>query len=194
MIQKGAVTGVILAGGKASRMGGQDKGLLELKGKPLWEHVAHAMKPQVGHIVISANRNLERYQASGFPVFQDQLADFPGPLAGMLSVMQQCESEWFLFSPCDTPYIPGGLVERLSAHCQNANAVWVHDGERDHPTVALVNRSVAPLLQDYLSRGERRVMFFMREVGGHSVDFSDTKESFVNVNTPDDLARWQEKI
>lgn len=194
MIQKGAVTGVILAGGKASRMGGQDKGLLELKGKPLWEHVAHAMKPQVGHIVISANRNLERYRTSGFPVFQDQLADFPGPLAGMLSVMQQCESEWFLFSPCDTPYIPGGLVERLSAHCQNANAVWVRDGERDHPTIALVNRSVASLLKDYLSRGERRVMFFMREIGGHSVDFSDTKESFVNVNTPDDLASWQEKV
>ena len=194
MIKKGVVTGVILAGGKASRMGGQDKGLLALKGKPLWEYVAHAMAPQVERIVISANRNLERYRASGLPVYQDQRVDFPGPLAGMLSVMQQCESEWFLFSPCDTPYIPDNLVERLSAECKNTNAVWVHDGERDHPTIALVNRINAPQLQDYLNRGERRVMVFMREVGGHSVDFSDAKESFVNVNTPEDLARWQEKV
>ncbi|GJL36297.1 molybdenum cofactor guanylyltransferase [Enterobacter hormaechei] len=193
MIKKDVVTGVILAGGKASRMGGQDKGLLSLKGKPLWEYVAHAMAPQVEHIVISANRNMECYRASGLLVIEDQLADFPGPLAGMLSVMQQCESEWFLFSPCDTPYIPDDLVERLSAECQNTNPVWVHDGERDHPTIALVNRANTPLLQDYLSRGERRVMLFMREVGGHSVDFSDKKESFVNVNTPEDLAHWQEK-
>ena len=194
MIKKGVVTGVILAGGKASRMGGQDKGLLVLKGKPLWEYVAHAMAPQVGHIVISANRNLESYRASGLPVYQDQLVDFPGPLAGMLSVMQQCESEWCLFSPCDTPYIPDNLLERLRAECKSTNPVWVHDGERDHPTIALVNRINAPQLQDYLNRGERRVMVFMREVGGHSVDFSDTKESFVNVNTPEDLARWQEKV
>lgn len=194
MIKKGTVTGVILAGGKASRMGGQDKGLLALNGKPLWEHVAHAIAPQVGRIVISANRNIERYRKSGLPVFQDQMADYPGPLGGMLSVMQQCESEWFLFSPCDTPYIPDILVERLSAECKNTNAVWVHDGERDHPTITLMNRSVAPLLQNYLSRGERRVMFFMREVGGHPVDFSNTKESFVNVNTPEDLAHWQEKV
>ena len=80
MIKKGVVTGVILAGGKASRMGGQDKGLLVLKGKPLWEYVAHAMAPQVGHIVISANRNLESYRASALPVYQDQMVDFPGPL------------------------------------------------------------------------------------------------------------------
>ncbi|MEN0580948.1 molybdenum cofactor guanylyltransferase [Phytobacter palmae] len=194
MIKKGVITGVILAGGKATRMGGQDKGLLTLKGKPLWEYVAHAMAPQVARIVISANRNQERYRVSGLLVVEDQLADFPGPLAGMLSVMRQCESEWFLFSPCDTPYIPDDLVERLSAECQDVNAVWVHDGERDHPTIALVNRANVPLLQDYLSRGERRVMMFMREAGGHSVDFSDRKESFVNVNTPEDLARWQEKV
>lgn len=181
------ITGVVLAGGKASRMGGQDKGLMMLDGKPLWRHVADRLYPQVNRIVISANRNLEIYRASGLPAMADTLSDFPGPLAGMLSVMQQTDDEWFLFCPCDTPFIPGNLVARLAAERQQAAVVWVHDGERDHPTVALAHRSLAPQIADYLAKGERRVMVFMRQVGGHSVDFSDMISAFCNMNTPEDL-------
>ena len=191
MTDSNAVTGVVLAGGKASRMGGQDKGLLELKGKPLWLHVAERLSPQVSHVIISANRNLDIYRASSLPVISDTLNDFPGPLAVMLSVMQQTPAEWYLFCPCDTPHIPADLVERLQHTLQNAPAVWAHDGERDHPAVALVHRSVLPLLQAYLASGERRVMVFMRQAGGHAVDFSDVKSAFANVNTPEDLAHWQ---
>lgn len=187
-----AVTGVVLAGGKARRMGGQDKGLMMLNAKPLWQHVAQRLAPQVAKVAISANRNLELYRASGLLVVPDSLADFPGPLAGMLSVMQQCEGEWFLFCPCDTPHVPEDLALRLWSQRQDAPAVWVHDGERDHPAIALINRSVIPLLHSYLARGERRVMVFMREAGGHAVDFNDVKTAFANVNTPADLARWQE--
>ncbi|WP_039055293.1 molybdenum cofactor guanylyltransferase MobA [Enterobacter sp. Bisph1] len=194
MTESGAVTGVVLAGGKASRMGGQDKGLLQLKGKPLWQHVAERLSPQVTSVVISANRNLDIYRASRLPVISDTLQDFPGPLAGMLSVMQQSAGEWFLFCPCDTPHIPVDLAERLQRSVQHSPAAWVHDGERDHPAIALVQRSVLPLLQDYLTSGERRVMVFMRQAGGHSVDFSDVKSAFANVNTPDDLAHWQETL
>lgn len=195
MTDSHAVTGVVLAGGKASRMGGKDKGLQELNGKPLWQHVAERLAPQVSSLVISANRNLEIYRASGLPVLTDTLNDFPGPLAGMLSVMQQSDGEWFLFCPCDTPRIPTDLMTRLQKNRQhNAPAVWVNDGERDHPAIALVHRSVLPFLQDYLANGERRVMVFMRQAGGHAVDFSDVKFAFTNVNTPDDLARWQERI
>ncbi|XTZ40636.1 molybdenum cofactor guanylyltransferase MobA [Salmonella enterica] len=175
-------------------MGGKDKGLLELSGTPLWQHVAQKLIPQVTRIIISANRNLQTYRASGVPVITDTLHDFPGPLAGMLSVMQQSSDEWFLFCPCDTPLIPEDLVSRLWAQRQQAPAVWVHDGERDHPTIALIHRTILPLLENYLSRGERRVMVFLREVGGHAVDFSDTKTAFANVNTPDDLAQWQEQL
>ncbi|KFB99606.1 molybdopterin-guanine dinucleotide biosynthesis protein [Trabulsiella guamensis ATCC 49490] len=190
----GPVTGVILAGGKASRMGGQDKGLLMLNGKPLWKHVADTLAPQVASVVISANRNLEIYQESGLLVIQDGLADYPGPLAGMLSVMQHCsDNEWFLFCPCDTPHIPQTLAACLQDKRHDAPVVWVHDGERDHPTIALMHRRIIPALADYLARGERRVMVFMRENGGHSVDLSHLKPAFANVNTPEDLARWQEK-
>ncbi|MGY6031798.1 molybdenum cofactor guanylyltransferase MobA [Phytobacter sp. AG2a] len=189
----GTVTGVILAGGKASRMGGQDKGLLELNGKPLWQYVAHALRPQVDKLIVSANRNLEIYRASGLPVIQDSIADYPGPLAGMLSVMQHIDSEWYLFSPCDTPFIPHNLAKRLSSVSESTSAVWVHDGERDHPTIALLHRKIVPELQHYIERGERRVMVFLRSLGGCSVDFSDTQNAFINVNTPEDLARWEEK-
>lgn len=188
-----AITGVVLAGGKARRMGGADKGLLELDGKPLWKHVADTLAPQLETVVINANRHQDIYQQSGLKVIPDSLADFPGPLAGMLSVLQQEKGDWFLFCPCDTPYIPRDLVARLKAQRNNAPVVWVHDGERDHPTIALVNRSVEPFLQEYLRSGERRVMVFMRQAGGHAVDFSDFKQAFVNVNTPEELARWQEK-
>ena len=75
--------------------------------------------------------------------------DYPGPLAGMLSVMQQSYGEWFLFCPCDTPFIPSCLVERLVQRRGGAPVVWVHDGERDHPTIALINRSLISALEDY---------------------------------------------
>lgn len=186
------ITGVVLAGGKARRMGGVDKGLLELNGKPLWQYVADALMTQLSHVVINANRHQEIYQVSGLKVIEDSLADYPGPLAGMLSVMQQEAGEWFLFCPCDTPYIPHDLAARLTHQRKDAPVVWVHDGERDHPTIALVNRAIEPLLLEYLQAGERRVMAFMRLAGGHAVDFSDRKEAFINVNTPEELARWQE--
>lgn len=174
-------------------MGGRDKGLIELHGRPLWKWVADKLSSQVENVVISANRNLDIYQASGFPVVQDSLADFPGPLAGILSVMQQINSDWFLFCPCDTPAIPDDLLSRLEAEVKGSPAVWVNDGERDHPAIALLHRRLIPSLQDYLQAGERRVMVFLRQSGGHSVDFSDCPAAFVNVNTPEELAHWQER-
>jgi molybdopterin-guanine dinucleotide biosynthesis protein A len=174
-------------------MGGTDKGLLELDGKPLWRHVADTLALQVETVVVNANRHRDIYQQSGLKVIPDALADFPGPLAGMLSVFLQQAGDWFLFCPCDMPYIPHDLVSRLKEQRKSAPIVWVNDGERDHPTIALMHRSLQPLLQDYLQSGERRVMVFMRQAGGHTVDFSDHKDAFVNVNTPEELAKWQGK-
>jgi len=187
------IIGGVLAGGRATRMGGKDKGLQLLNGKPLWQHVADTLAGQVTAMAISANRHIDTYRQSGYAVYQDSLENYPGPLAGMLSVMQQSHGEWFIFCPCDTPFIPSCLVERLFLLRGTAPVVWVHDGERDHPAIALMHRSLAPALQAYLAAGERRVMVFMRESGGHSVDFSDVKSAFVNVNTSEDLQMMQEK-
>lgn len=187
------IIGVVLAGGRATRMGGKDKGLQLLNGKPLWQHVADTLAGQVTAMAISANRHIDIYRQSGYAVYQDSLENYPGPLAGMLSVMQQSHGEWFIFCPCDNPFIPSDLVERLFLLRGTAPVVWVHDGERDHPAIALMHRSLVPALQSYLAAGERRVMVFMRESGGHSVDFSDVKSAFVNVNTHEDLQMMQEK-
>ncbi|HDS7117041.1 TPA: molybdenum cofactor guanylyltransferase MobA [Klebsiella aerogenes] len=191
-MQSEAITGVVLAGGRATRMGGVDKGLQLLNGRPLWRHVADSLEPQVGRLVISANRTLEYWHTSGYAVYRDTQADYPGPLAGMLAVMQQVDSPWFVFCPCDTPFIPSFLVERFLQQKASAPVVWVHDGERDHPAVALVHRRIIPELETYLAHGERRVMVFMRQVGGHPVNFSDVKSAFINVNTLDDLQQMQE--
>ena len=194
MSQVSNICGVILAGGKASRMGGIDKGLQSLNGKPLWLHVADALRRQVATLAISANRNLDIYQSSGYPVYQDQLPGFPGPLAGMLSVMQQSQAEWFLFCPCDTPFIPANLVERFLSSAADAPVVWAHDGERDHPAVALLHRRLIAPLEDYLAAGERRVMVFLRQSEGHAVDFSDLKSSFININTIEEIIKHQGTI
>lgn len=187
------ITGVVLAGGRATRMGGVDKGLQLLNNKPLWQYVARTLSPQVTNLVISANRNLKLWQASGYPVYTDNLTDFPGPLAGMLSVMQQVSGDWFLFCPCDTPFVPDCLVERFVQQRKNAPVVWAHDGMHDHPTIALMHRRLIPRLTDYLAAGERRVLLFMRNNGGHHVDFSDFKASFININTLDELQNIQVK-
>jgi molybdenum cofactor guanylyltransferase len=126
-------------------------------------------------------------------VIKDSLSHYPGPLAGILATFQQIDSEWFLFSPCDTPFIPESLSERFWRFKGDAPAVWAHDGERDHPTVALLHRRLQPELETYLAAGERRVMVFLRQSGGHHVDFSDVRSSFINVNTPEDLQNMQEK-
>lgn len=187
------LTGVVLAGGQSSRMGGEDKGLIMLRGKPLWQHVAARLAMQTNAMLVSANRHLEQYRTGGYPVITDALTDFQGPLAGMLAVMQTSDSEWYLFCPCDTPFIPDDLAVRLEAGRNAAPAVWVNDGERDHPAIALVHHSLAAELSAYLEQGERRVMAFLRQTGGHSALFPANAAAFANVNTPDDLNRWEEK-
>jgi len=182
-----ALTGIILAGGQGRRMGGQDKGLVLFRGIPLYQHVLQRLRPQVDIVMISANRNLDRYQSSGCRVISDTLPDYPGPLAGMLSGLQAAQTEWVTFCSCDTPFVPVDYVEQLQRLKAEALAVWARSAERDHPALALVHRSLAEPLADYLQRGERRLMQFLREQGGHAVTMSQDETAFRNVNTPDDL-------
>ena len=188
------ITGVVLAGGRGRRMGGKDKGLVLLNGIALFQHVLEALRPQVDQVVISANRHTEIYRQAGVPVITDSLPDYPGPLAGMLAVMEAVESEWFLFCPCDTPNIPNYLLSRLWNGIGEPPvcAVWVNDGERDHPGIALIHHSVKAALKTYLATGERRVMQFLFSVNGHAVMLDNALTQFTNINTLDELSYWQD--
>lgn len=185
------ITGVILAGGQSTRMGGNDKGLVELRGIPLYQHVLSRLKNQVDDIIISANRNLSAYQQSGYRVVSDIEKGFAGPLAGILTGMQVSASEWIVFVPCDVPGLPLDLVHRLWKEKGENNAVYVTDGRRDHPTLLLINRCLIEPLKTYLHNGDRKLMLFIEQIGAKAVSFADQPNAFLNLNSPEDLSNWQ---
>lgn len=182
-----SITGVILAGGRGSRMGGEDKGLVLYQGKPLYQHVLSRLRPQVSRVCISANRNLSVYQQTGLSVITDTLPDFPGPLAGMLAALEKIETEWAVFVSCDTPLLPEDLVSRLWQAKRDAPVVWAKSDGRDHPTLALMHVSLIEPLKSFLIKGERKVMILLQQAGGHSVDFNDCPDAFNNINRYEDL-------
>ncbi|MFJ5318822.1 molybdenum cofactor guanylyltransferase MobA [Pectobacterium versatile] len=187
------ITGVILAGGRATRMGGHDKGLIALNGVPLYQHVLSRLKAQVDEVMISANRNQAVYAQSGCRIIGDFDATFPGPLAGILSGLHASPSEWVVFVPCDVPALPFDLVHRLWQARGKANAAYATDGERSHPTLLLINRNLIGPLEDYLHVGNRKLMLFMEQVGANAVSFSEQPKAFRNMNSPEDLSNWEDQ-
>lgn len=181
------ITGVILAGGRGSRMSGQDKGLACFKGKPLIERILQGLQPQVGHILISANRNLAAYQSYAYPVVSDGLSDFQGPLAGILSAIQQAKTPYILTVPCDAPYVCPVLAARLYQALQGSRAqiAVAHDGQREQSVYALIKTSTAAHLQQYLAQGDRKLALWYRQLASVSVDFADYAYYFQNMNTPE---------
>lgn len=180
------VTAVVLAGGRATRMGGQDKGLVTVAGKPMIAWVLEALAPQAGRRLINANRNLDAYAAFGCEVVPDTEAGFLGPLAGLAAALAVARSDFVLTVPCDSPLLAPDLAERLHAASlqSGADIAVAHDGERLQPVFALYRREVAPSLATYLAGGGRKID---RWYAAHSlveVDFSDRRESFLNVNDP----------
>ena len=190
------MSAVILAGGRANRMQGEDKGLLTLANKPLIAHVIERLTPQIGHICISANRNQAQYAQTGLPVISDLLNDYPGPLAGIYSALAQCESEWLVVVPCDTPGLPTDLVKRLcQAVIENEVPVAVvHDGHYLHATFCLVHRSLQQDLLDFLQQGERKTRLWLTRQPHAICDFSDQPSAFVNINTPEELAEYDRSL
>ncbi|WP_186367850.1 molybdenum cofactor guanylyltransferase MobA [Yersinia kristensenii] len=186
------ITGVILAGGRSSRMGGNDKGLILLHNKPMFQHVIDRLKPQVNDLLINSNRNQEIYQQSGIPVINDIITGFVGPLAGMHTGLSYSATEWVVFAPCDVPALPSNLVSQLWQGKQQALAAYVHDGERPHPTLALIHVSLKSLLAEYLAKGDRKLMIFMESVNAQSVIFKGQGDQFSNLNTPTDCDLWEQ--
>jgi molybdenum cofactor guanylyltransferase len=185
---RASIAGLVLAGGQARRMGGTDKGLMPLAGRPMVEHVMEALRPQVATILISANRNHERYARYGHPVIADALGGYQGPLAGVATALQQCTAEFLVTAPCDAPLLPPDLVVRLRTACEadDSDAAVASDGRRLQTVFLLLRCRVAPALEAYLAGGGRRVDAWLGQLRTVAVDFSDEAAAFVNVNDPDE--------
>jgi molybdenum cofactor guanylyltransferase len=180
------ITGLVLAGGRGERWGGRDKGLVEQAGRPLVAWVLDALLPQVGGLVISANRNLDTYAAYGWPVASDHLDGFQGPLAGIAAALAMVETPWVLTAPCDAPSLPHDLATRLVlALCrQGASAAVAQVGGRIQPVHALIPVARVVGLAAYLAGGGRSVRGWLESQPLALADFSDNPGAFVNLNTP----------
>ncbi len=190
------ITGVILAGGQGQRMGGQDKGLLTYRGKPLIEYILASLAPQVDQICINANRHQEIYQSYQYPVFADDMTGYCGPLAGILSAMRSSDSDYLLVVPCDSVQISPNLRQRLmeSLLREQADIAVAYDGERIQPVFCLVARYLAEDLAKYLTQGDRKMDLWFKRHHYVKVDFSDQADSFINFNQPDDLSSYHQAV
>jgi molybdenum cofactor guanylyltransferase len=191
------ITGLVLAGGRGSRMGGVDKGLQRYGGKPLAEHALIRLLPQVGGAMINANRNLDVYRSMGVPVWPDEVPDYPGPLAGMLSGLAHCGTPFLITVPCDAPNYPLDLVSRL-AHglaetCGRLATAYTRSGDQlfPQPVFSLMHISLQESLRDFIASGERKTGFWARTQRSVQVIFDDEAE-FINVNTLIELEQAQQ--
>ena len=188
-INKTDVTGVILAGGQARRMQGKDKGLVLLNNKPMVEYVIESLKPQVGKLLINANRNLEKYSAHGFDIVSDELSGYHGPLAGMASALNTVTTPYMLTAPCDSPFIANDLVKRLinALETNDADISVAHNGERIQPVFCLMKKELLPSINNFLNNGERKIDKWFNQHKLAIADFSDNPKTFDNLNTIEDI-------
>ena len=196
MFQAEDITGVILAGGRGSRMGGVDKGLQNHQGMALALYSLLRLGPQVGHVVINANRNLGAYESFGVPVWPDTVDDFAGPLAGFLAGLEHCQTNLLLTVPCDTPNFPDDLAQRLAAALETegadlAYAVTQEGGRaQTHPVFCLMKSALSESLVAFLHGGGRKIDRWFEQHRSIGVPFADPA-AFFNANTAAELAQLQ---
>jgi molybdopterin-guanine dinucleotide biosynthesis protein A len=188
-----SVTGLILAGGKGSRMGGVDKGLQAFRGKRLVDHVYERLAPQVGGIIINANQNHEEYRSFGVRVVSDAIGGFAGPLAGFQSGLSVSKRPFLASVPCDSPFLPEDLVARLYARIDETGAelAVARTGDQPHPVFSLMRRGVLDHLTDFLKGGGRKIDAWYATLNVVEVLFDDKAEAFSNINTLDELASYE---
>ncbi len=194
MITSEHITGLILAGGRAQRMGGIDKGLIPFHGKALIEFAINRLKPQVSTILINANRSITKYSHYGYPVLMDETPDFSGPLAGFSVGLKHCKTPYLLTSPCDSPLLPFDLAQKMAAELEGNNLELVfasskeEDGKiRSQPVFCLMKSSLQDSLDAFLSKGDLKIDRWFKELRSGTVVF-ENPQAFANVNTPEELA------
>ncbi|NMG74622.1 molybdenum cofactor guanylyltransferase MobA [Aromatoleum diolicum] len=183
------ITGVILAGGQGRRMGSVDKGLVELRGRPMAEWVIERLRPQVDELIINANQNAERYATFGYPVFPDDIGGFAGPLAGLHAALSRAQHPLVATAPCDSPFLPEDLVERLyrALDAAGAELAVARTFDQPHPVFCLCRRDVLPHLDEFLASGGRKIDFWYATLKIIEVQFDDKEAAFRNINTRDEL-------
>lgn len=187
------ICGLILAGGTGRRMGGVDKGLEPLRGRPMVSWVVERLRPQVATLIINANNHLQDYGALGFPVVRDQVHEsdggFAGPLAGLAAGLAACKHDYLVTAPCDSPLLPGDLVNRLRNALTTAGAqlAVAKTGNQVHPVFALMRASVGEHLSTFLSQGGRKIDRWYGSLATVEVHFDDEEAAFRNINTRDEL-------
>jgi molybdopterin-guanine dinucleotide biosynthesis protein A len=189
-----SVTGLILAGGKGSRMGGVDKGLQAFRGKRLVDHVYERFAPQVGGVIINANQNHEEYKTFGVRVVSDALKEkaggFAGPLAGLHAGLSISKRPFLASVPCDSPFLPADLLERLYQRIDETGAelAVAKTGDQPHPVFSLMRRGVLDHLAEFLKSGGRKIDAWYATLNVVEVAFDDEAEAFSNFNTLEELS------
>jgi molybdopterin-guanine dinucleotide biosynthesis protein A len=194
------ITGLVLAGGRAQRMGGIDKGLVSFMGKPLIEHAIARLGPQVASILINANRNHDRYAQYGHAVITDQHPDFAGPLAGFAAGLEHCNTEYLLSVPCDSPVFPLNLSEQLLKEMISKKSDLVYASSVDttgttwtQPVFCLMRRNVQQSLKEFLDQGGRKIDRWFEALPSSTVIFAD-EAAFANTNTPEELQALEQTL
>jgi len=187
------VTGLVLAGGQGRRMGGVDKGLQVLRGRPMVEWVLDRLRPQVADVIINANQNQAEYARYGARVVADEIGGFAGPLAGLHAGMKANVHPFLVTVPCDSPFLPPDLVARLHAAlvAKHADLAVAKTGDQPHPVFALVRESLAGHLAQFLGAGGRKIDAWYASLKVVEVPFDDEAEAFSNINTRDELAAFE---
>jgi molybdopterin-guanine dinucleotide biosynthesis protein A len=174
-------------------MGGVDKGLQAFRGRRLVDHVYERIAPQVGGVIINANQNQEAYRTFGVRVVSDAIAGFAGPLAGMHAGLSVSKRPFLASVPCDSPFLPGDLVERLYARIDETGAelAVAKTGDQPHPVFSLMRRGVLDHLSGFLKEGGRKIDLWYASLNVVEVMFDDEAEGFSNINTLDELASYE---
>ncbi|MBD3647127.1 MAG: molybdenum cofactor guanylyltransferase [Pseudomonadales bacterium] len=184
MADPAPVSAIVLAGGRGRRVGNRDKGLIEVDGKRLIEHVVTRLRHQVAEFIISCNRNVDIYASYGRTV-RDRQPGYPGPLMGILSAAEVARHDLCLVTPCDMPSLPTDLVSRFLTAISDHDAAIAHDCDRLQPLVVLLGKPVIAGISQYLKDGNSSVKGWLSDLNCIEVDFSDQADAFINLNTQD---------
>ena len=170
-------------------MGGVDKGLQALRGRPMIEWVLERLAPQVGEIIVNANQNIEKYENYGYRVVRDEIAGFAGPLAGLHAGLKFASNALVVTVPCDSPFLPADLVSRLKDNLAQNDLAVAKTGDQAHPVFALMKRQVREGLEAFLAAGGRKIDAWYAALKVVEVSFDDQAQAFRNINTIEELRR-----